>query len=327
MAHPRDAGAALISAMLIVSIMAVVAVSLLETLRSASRLSINLEVREQAQLYAIGAEQYAAGSVKAFWQPGQERQLALDAWIGQPFLFPIPGGTLRGTARDGTHCFNLNSLVRFEDGSGRVANPDTIAEFVRLMGHLDVLDAEATGIATAAADWIDSDQVAGFGGAESDYYGALDDPYRAADGPMVDRTELKQVRGVTPDIYARLAPFLCTHPTEAPATINLNSLTPDGAPLLAAILGDDILLEDAVRIIEERPAGGFPQRALIQDAPLIQALGLDPVILERFDIRSGFVELSVQVSYQSVHLDMLSRLQISDTGDITTLSRRYGSVE
>ncbi|MEM7767126.1 MAG: PilX N-terminal domain-containing pilus assembly protein, partial [Pseudomonadota bacterium] len=54
---PTDRGAALITAMLIVSLMSVVALSLVDTVRFAARLSINLESREQAQLYAIGAEE------------------------------------------------------------------------------------------------------------------------------------------------------------------------------------------------------------------------------------------------------------------------------
>lgn len=322
-----ERGAALISAMLIVSIMAVVSVSLLETVRFASRLSINLEAREQAQLYAVGAEELAAGSVKAAWVPGQERQPALEAWIRRPFFFPINGGSLQGEARDGANCFNLNSLAMTVEGANRLSNPAMIAEFTRLLTLLGVPASEATAIATATADWIDSDAVAGFSGAEDDYYGALEIPYRTAGGPMADPSEIKRIRGMTTALYGQVRPFLCTRPTLDPSVLNINTLKDWQAPLLAAVLGEGVEAVDALRILEERPVSGFLEQSLIYELPLIVDLDLDALTKERLGLRSRFVDLGVQVSYQGVFLDMISSLQISDTGDITTVSRRYGSEE
>ncbi|MEO0755234.1 MAG: type II secretion system minor pseudopilin GspK, partial [Pseudomonadota bacterium] len=84
---------------------------------------------------------------------------------------------------------------------------------------------------------------------------------------------------------------------------------------------------DAFRILEERPVSGFLEQSLIYELPLIADLDLDALTKERLGLRSRFVDLGVQVSYQGVFLDMISSLQISDTGDITTVSRRYGSEE
>ncbi|MEM7767981.1 MAG: type II secretion system minor pseudopilin GspK, partial [Pseudomonadota bacterium] len=273
------------------------------------------------------AEELAKGSVRSFWVPGQDRQPALEAWVGQPFYFPIDGGTIQGEAKDGANCFNLNSLVRTEEGSGLIANPDTIAEFIRLLTHLDVIETEATGIATAAADWIDGDNIAGFSGAEDDYYGALETPYRTAGGAMVEPSEIKWVRGVTGDLYTRIRPYICTRPTIAPSVLNLNTLRDWQVPLMAALLGEDVDVSDAVELLEERPVSGFLEASEIAALQPIIDLDLQDGLVERLGIRSAYIDLNVQVRYKDVFLDMISSLQIGETGDITTLSRRYGSVE
>lgn len=323
----RDQGAALVSAMLIVSLMAVVALSLVEQVRFAARLSLNLEAREQAQLYAVGAEQLAKGSVRGFWVSGQDRQPALEAWVGQPFYFPIEGGAIQGEAKDGANCFNLNSLVSVGEGTGRTADPGRLAEFIRLMGHLDVAEGEATAIATAAADWIDSDDIAGFSGAEDDYYGALEMPYRTGATLMAEPSEIRRVRGMTAEIYQRLRPFLCARPSLEPSVLNLNTLRDWQVPLMAAILGEEVSVSDAQGLLDERPVSGFMEAREFRELEAVLALDIDDAPLERFGVSSGYVDLAVQVRYKDVFLDMISSLQISETGDITTLSRRYGSVE
>ncbi|MEM0986507.1 MAG: type II secretion system minor pseudopilin GspK [Pseudomonadota bacterium] len=324
---PNDSGAALISSMLIVSLMAIVALSIVESVRFASRLSINLETREQAQLYAIGAETFAKESVGNFWVPGQDRQPAVEQWVGQPFFFPIDSGGIQGEAKDGANCFNLNSLVSQGEGVDRVTNPVTLAEFTRLLRHLDMLDSEASALATATADWIDSDQVAGFSGAEDPFYGALDTPYRTAGGAMVEPSEIKRVRGMSLPLYERIRPHICTRPTLEVQAVNMNTLRAWNAPLLAAILDEEMAVSDALEIIEARPAGGFSDIAEIAESPQIRDLELDDEVLGRLGIKSRYVDLTVQVRYRDVFLDMISSLQIDETGDITTLSRRYGSAE
>ncbi len=324
---PREQGAALVSAMLIVSLMAVVALSLVESVRFASRLSLNLEAREQAQLYAVGAEQLARGSVRSFWVAGQDRQPALEAWLGQPFYFPIEGGAIQGEAKDGANCFNLNSLVASGEDGAQVANEATQAEFVRLMGHLDVIDSEAQAIATATTDWIDSDSDAGFSGAEDDYYGALEPPFRTAGGLMVEPSEIRRIRGMTGDIYTRLRPFICTRPSLEPSRLNLNTLRDWQLPLVAAILGEETDISDAESLLGERPAGGFMEAREFRELDSVAAMELEDAVLERFGVQSDYVDLSVQVRYRKVYLNMVSSLQIGETGDMTTLSRRYGSVE
>ena len=55
-------------------------------------------------------------------------------------------------------------------------------------------------IAEAIIDWRDTDEQAGAGGAESEYYQSLQPPYRCKNAPFETVEELLLVKGVTPDL-------------------------------------------------------------------------------------------------------------------------------
>src|SRR3546814_9795103 len=78
---------------------------------------------------------------------------------------------------------------------------------------------------------------------------------------MADVSELRAVRGVTPKIYARLKPWLCVLPVAEPVQLNVNTLAPAQAPLLAMLLPGKLGLEDARAVLAARPAGGYGSRS------------------------------------------------------------------
>lgn len=74
----------------------------------------------------------------------------------------------------------------------------------------------------AVLDWLDTDNDTRFpNGAEDEYYTRLDVPYRAANGPLADRSELLLIRGITPEIYEKLAPHVTV--LEPAAGLNVNT--------------------------------------------------------------------------------------------------------
>ncbi len=92
-----------------------------------------------------------------------------------------------------------------------------VARFALLLSALEIEDS----VIPAILDWLDADSDTRFpGGAEDDYYMSQEQPYRAANRSFADITELRLVRGITPEIYARLAPFVSALPH--PSDINVN---------------------------------------------------------------------------------------------------------
>ncbi|MEA1084745.1 MAG: general secretion pathway protein GspK [Sphingomonas sp.] len=260
MAADRERGAALLTVLLLVAMIAVLAGTALERLRLTTRLAGNALAGEQARGYARAAEALATTKVTDMLGTSRDRVTLAGGWSNRPFGLPLPGGGLAvARVRDGGNCFNLNGLVT-RLGPGVYTSTQAITQriqFVRLMRSLNVPAQSAERIAAAAADWIDTDQDQQGNGAEDPVYLARATPYRTAGTLMADPSELRAVDGVTPEIYAQLRPWICTLPKAEPAPININTLLPEQAPLIAMMFPGN-LSADAIRgMLLRRPPQGF----------------------------------------------------------------------
>ncbi len=263
-ARAGEAGAALLTVLLLVAILAVIAAVALDRLVLASRMTRNIVSGDQGRAYLLAAEQIAATRIADLLARQADRTTLAGDWLGTPQVMAVPGGNVIARARDAGNCFNLNSLVdrapsvgAREDAPRLMARPLGIAQFSGLMRLLGVDRATADQVAVSAADWIDSDTVPGPGGAEDDYYLGFTPAYRAANAPMADPSELRMVNAVTPQLYERLRPWICALPVLDLSPVNPNTLLPEQAPLLAMLAPDRIGLEQARQLLARRPVNGY----------------------------------------------------------------------
>lgn len=257
--RPREGerGAALLTVLLLVAVIAVMAAGALEKLRLTTRLTANATGIEQARSYAEAAEALALSKVDTLLGQNPTRVTMASGWSDAPFTLPLPGGTAVARVTDGGNCFNLNGLVRPVAPGVYASDPPARQQFARLMRLLGIPPQAAEQIAGSAADWIDTDGETQANGAEDGAYLGQDPAYRTAGTLMADPSELRAVAGVTPDLYARLKPWICTLPVAQAAPINANTLSPEQAPLLA-MLAPDTLSPDAARgALLRRPPQGF----------------------------------------------------------------------
>ncbi len=96
--------------------------------------------------------------------------------------------------------------------------------FIRLLLSVDeprLSEPEAIAILEALLDWLDIDTMeTGFGGAEQMFYSRQTPPYRPADVPMRDISELLLVKGMTAQLYQALRDSLTVWPREgAPVSV------------------------------------------------------------------------------------------------------------
>ncbi|MGE4432069.1 MAG: type II secretion system minor pseudopilin GspK [Sphingobium sp.] len=267
-----ERGTALLTVLLLVAVMAVISAAALERLTLATRLSANSGFMDQAHAYADSAglllERRLGDLVSA--EPGK---LTLERGrFGQPYPVAVPGGSVSVTLQDGGNCFNLNSLVAGKGDADLKQRPIAISQFTALMQVLGIRPADAQGIALAAADWIDSDSVAVRGGAEDESYMAGDIPYRTANRMMIDRSELRAVAGVTPAIYNLVRPWICALPVADLSPINVNTLMPQQAPLLAMLAPGKLSLDMARAMIAQRPNGGYDSSVAFWAAPALRGI-------------------------------------------------------
>lgn len=290
-----ERGAALLTVLLLVAVIAVLAATALERLRLSTRVAGNAAAIEQGRAYAYAAETLALTRIGTLLAASPSRVTLTGGWSGRPFGLPLPGGGV-ATARvtDGGNCFNLNGLVSQAAPGEYVSSPLGRGQFSRLLRLTGVPAQVAEQVAAGAADWIDSDDQMQFQGAEDATYLRGETPYRTAGTLMADPSELRAVSGVTPRLYEGIRRWLCTLPVAEPARLNVNTLLPEQAPLLAAQFPETLSVDAARQYLLQRPPQGYgdPQRLLAGPA----ASGITPDTQGQLGVTSRWFALRIDVS-------------------------------
>lgn len=293
---PGEHGAALLTVLLLVAVMAVIAATALDRLTLATRIAGSAAAVDQGRAYSFAAEQIALRRVADLVGRDPARLTLAGGWLGRDFMLPLPGGEGRAMLSDANNCFNLNSLVaetvpgRFSQRSG------SMRQFAELMTLLGIDAAQAQAIAGAAADWIDSDSNDGPLGAEDNVYRSLPGAYLAANRKMADVSELRAVRGVSPKIYARLKPWICVLPVTDPVRLNVNTLAPEQAPLVAMLLPGEMALADARAALAARPAGGYGSSVRFWEAAPLARFDTPTDVAEQAGVTSRWLTLTTNVT-------------------------------
>jgi general secretion pathway protein K len=209
----QQRGIALLIALLTVVLAAVLIAGLLDRGELAFARTRNTLRSEQAEAYADGLEAYAARVlIKDAEDTGDTNA---DIWAMPLPPQTVPGGAIRASMRDLNGCFNLNNLLLQARGGTTWAKM-----FTRL---LDVLGLDRS-VLGSVQDWL------GAPGAPDDvnttdaFYLAQPVPYRSAQRAFAHVSELRLVRGVTSEVYARLAPYVCALPPGTPINVNTASV-------------------------------------------------------------------------------------------------------
>lgn len=233
-------GAALLSALLTVALAAMLAAGLLAQVGHAVDLVAGRHDLAQAQWLARGAIDWARNVLAE-----DARSSSVDhpgeAWALRVPPTAVEEGELSGEISDLDGRFNVNRLW----ADGRI-DPAALAAYRRLLASLGFAPEVAAVLADGLADWLDADvEALSASGAEASWYAAQEQPWRPANGPLLELAELHRIRGYTPEIVDRLRPFLAVLPQPAP--VNVNTAAPE---VLAAVL-PGLALDEARRLAEE----------------------------------------------------------------------------
>lgn len=294
----KEKGAALLTVLLLVAVIAVLAAHGIDRLAGATKLASNARELSQAKSYLIAAESIGLESAEQLVAASPGRTTNISEWNGREQNFPVPGGMIRATLQDGGNCFNINSLVK-QTQDVFSPRPEGIEQFIRLMGLLDVPQGNAFDIAAAATDWLDSDMIPSPGGAEDEYYLQQDEPYRTANALMVDVSELRAVKGVTAEIYRQIAPWLCALPTSDLSPLNINTLRPEQAVLLVMLSTAEIDIVRGRQFLAQRPQLGYASLNDFWAQPYPASLGVSPEVQSQVKLTTRWFRLDATVEMQS----------------------------
>jgi general secretion pathway protein K len=250
----RQHGVALLTALLVVAIATILIAGLLDRGEVSLARAQNVTRGAQADALALGIEDWALDILRrdAASDSG-ERDGRSDLWAQPLPPTPVPGGKITGVMRDLNGCLNINNLV---DDQGGV---DSIEVFrmVRLVAFLQLDDT----LVPAMQDWVDPDFTPiQARGAEDNAYSGARPAYRTANRAMQHVSEMRLLRGMTTDAYAKLSPHVCALPRGS--RVNINTATPEVLASLGANLDVGTLKGLVQRGVEFGSVEDFKQQLL-----------------------------------------------------------------
>jgi general secretion pathway protein K len=310
-----EGGVALITVLLVVVIATLLAAGMIRGQYMALQHAGGLFNQDQAWLYTQGAEDFVKDLLHEDFKEDQRSGKQVDhpgeTWA-QPFPpFPVDGGMINARVTDMQARFNVNRL--WHDNA-----PDNNAAdiFQRLLKNLDLPET----LGPALTDWIDSDNdPTGSDGAEDDFYTRQERPYRTGNHALADISELSLVKGFTPEVLARLRPYVCA----LPATALLNVNTAD--PLLLAALSPTLSARTASELSTQRPAKGYASVDEFMQQPVFN--GLDSKqktqLRGQLDVRTHYFQLLADAVIGDRHSVVVAVIARSDSGTLQVVSRDF----
>ena len=324
---PSERGAALLAVLVLVVIMSAIAAGAFERLRLSTAMAMNGAALDQARGYALGVEDLLALRIDDLASEDAYVTTLAGDWNGTERRIPLPGdGLASGTIRDGGNCFNLNSLVQGEVETGLVQRPAAIEQFVGLMRAIGLPEPAARRVAGAAADWADSDSAPGPEGAEDAAYSGGSPAYRTGNTLFADPSELRAVVGVTPEIYRQLRPYLCALPAADMSPINVNTLLPRDAPLLAMFAPGKASTDRVRGLIASRPREGWRNTYDFWRSAEVAGLETSADPMSQLQLKTYWFTIDLHVRFEDSEMEEWALID-ARLSPAKVVARRWGGGE
>ncbi|GGO71700.1 type II secretion system minor pseudopilin GspK [Bowmanella pacifica] len=319
----KQRGVALVLVLMIVALVSVLATQMGSRLQLQAKRAGNIKDSNQAYWNAMGAEQYAIKAVGEQMQNANGVINLNQPWAASDIQFPLEGGSIEAKLTDMQSCFNVNALQSSN-------NKRPLADaFKRLLqsDEFDIPSYEVDVFSDSVLDWLDEDDNLSPFGAEDSDYEAMQPPYLPANGLMIDISELRMVNGANPKWLNKVLPMLCVIPGSMELKINVNTLDESRAPLLHALLGNNISLQDVKGIISSRKPAGFERVEDFLSMPEITNLNLQDEQKDWFNITTGYFLLQTRSRYNNASFAMSSLLKVGNSNEASVIRRQFGGFQ
>ena len=334
----RQAGVALITAMLVVSLATLTAVSLASRQTLDVRRTSNIIEIDQAYLYALGIETVAKELLLKYTQAKKFDDPEL---MFVPYTFPVDNGVVGGKLLDLEARFNINNLLD-KDGKRIDVEAERFRRLIDIVAaRLGVTGVASDSMVTAVLDWLDEDQELRFpGGAEDGEYLGKDQPYRAANRMMASTTELSLVEGFSRELLIgkkvdeEFVPGLLNYVAALPGrgtTISVNTM---GRELLMA-MSSHIDDSNVDQLLADKPfedITNFKTQTGIKD--IADAINdknekkrFEQEELSGLDVQSSYflVDADAKVGRSHLKLNSIIYRDTAARGEVLTVSRAQGT--
>lgn len=275
----RERGVALVTVLLIVVIAVLLGVSMSTAQNLAIHRTRNHLEQIQVRQYALGGEELARQILHEDFRDAPTKDHLTETWASPELNYEYDDGEIRLEIVDLQSRFNLNNLV---GEGGRGLARDRFARLLALLGVDAVFVDRIT-------DWADPDQNSLTMGAEDYDYLGLERPYRSANQPISDISELRMLLDMDPESFDRLAPYITALPIPD-AAVNVNT----AEPLVIQALVPNVTGDIIENVLVQR----FESEGLNSVAEFYSALGTPPGTSQQgVGVQSAFFEINVTARY------------------------------
>lgn len=294
------------------------------------------QVSQQQLRWAMQAQEKVVKDRLQTDATGENKALNLDGDWHQPLETRGEDYTVVSQVEDAQDCFNVNNLLAAEkipQGQNAPAVPEKprneqIVE--QILTESGISHTTAEEVYQQLVDYLDGDATTAKDGAESDAWAGVLPARQPANQMMRTIAEIKLLPAFPAAAYPKVSKLLCALPDTA-SKVDVNTLKPEQAALLAALFPGKLTEDDAVRLIDSRPETGWENmetfsKALEQTFP--QLKDDLPQVAEFLSISSRYFRVNYTGNTDELTLRVVSQLQINnEAGEIVTWQRRYRMIE
>ncbi|RTN27007.1 general secretion pathway protein GspK [Enterobacter quasimori] len=294
------------------------------------------QVSQQQLRWAMQAQEKVAKDRLQADASGESKALSPDGNWHQPLETRGEDYTVVGQVEDAQDCFNVNNLLAVEkvaQGQNLPAVPEKprreqIVEQLLTESGLSQTNAEE--VYLQLVDYLDGDTTTAKEGAETDAWAGVVPARQPANQMMRTIAEITLLPAFPAAAYPKVSKLLCALP-DAASKVDVNTLKPEQAALLAALFPGKLNEDDAVRLIESRPETGWESmetfsKALEQAFP--QLKDDLPQVADYLSINSRYFRVNYTGNTDELTLRVVSQLQVNnEAGEIVTWQRRYRMIE
>lgn len=313
---PRDRGAALLSILMIVAVMSVAALTAVDALGRSISLARVSSQRSQTLWAARSTEAIGAVAISRL-QDLDDNTLGQALETGQAITLPFERGVIQATLSDDSNCFNLNTITGEPDDTSHI-------RFQALLEAQGLFRSDARALAESLADWIDTNASPRAFGAEDGYYGTLETPYRPANARLVNLSELRAIKGFTPEIIEAIGPLICVRPSAFQSALNIETLREADAPLLIALFSGELSLEQAQSVIRARPLSGWQRTDTFLAESEIQSIAVAARNDSMIALRPAGLRLTARIVSGTTQENLQLTYSIDAGGKASLIERMTG---
>lgn len=202
---------------------------------------------------------------------GESKPLALDGDWHQPLETQGEDYTVVSQVEDAQDCFNVNNLLTADiapqgQSAPAVAETPRKARIVeQLLTESGLSPGTAEAVYFQLVDYLDGDSTTAKEGAESDAWAGVVPARQPANQMMRSIAEIKLLPAFPVTAYPKVSKLLCALP-DAASKVDVNTLQPEQAAVLAAMFPGKLTRDDAVRLLDARPESGLGKYGSVQQS-------------------------------------------------------------